>query len=58
MWRNDVSINKFDYYRFNNNHELICLNGKTAREENYYYGRHPKAKIINSTSLIIVEVQV
>lgn len=44
MWRNDVSGNKFDHYHFNNNHELICLNGKTAREENYYYGRHPKAK--------------
>lgn len=44
MWRNDVSGNNFDYYEFNDNHQLVCLNNKIAREESFYCGRHAKAK--------------
>lgn len=44
MWRSDVSGASVDYYRFNEKHELVCLNGKTAREESCYNGRHPRAK--------------
>ena len=36
MWRSDVSGASVDYYRFNEKHELVCLNGKTAREESCY----------------------
>ena len=43
MWRQDVSGNNVDLYRFDN-HKLICLNGKTAAEKAVYYGRHPKSK--------------
>ena len=44
MWRQDVSGRSFDCYRFDGNHQLVCLNGKTAREESCYNGRHPRAK--------------
>lgn len=44
MWRQDVSGNSFDYYKFNSDHKLVCLNGKIAREESCYNGRHTKAK--------------
>ena len=43
-WRSEVSGIIVDYYHFNNKHELVCLNEKIAKEENYYYGRHPRAK--------------
>ena len=43
MWRQDVSGNNIDLYRFDN-HKLICLNEKTAIEKTTYYGRHPKSK--------------
>ena len=44
MWRQDVSGNSFDYYKFNSDHKLVCLNGKIAREESCYNGRHTRAK--------------
>ncbi len=44
MWRQDVSGSGFDYYRFNSDHQLVCLNGKVAREESCYNGRHARAK--------------
>lgn len=44
MWRQDVSGNSLDYYKFNGDHQLVCLNGKTAREESCYNGRHARAK--------------
>lgn len=44
MWRQDTSGNSFDYYKFNADHQLVCLNGKVAREESYYNGRHARAK--------------
>ena len=44
MWRSDVSGENIDYYHFNENHDLVCLNGKIAREETYYNGRHARAK--------------
>lgn len=42
--RQDVSGNGFDYYRFNGDHQLVCLNGRIAREESCYNGRHARAK--------------
>ena len=43
MWRQDVSGENIDYYKFVNG-KLICINGKTAIEKTECYGRHPKAK--------------
>lgn len=43
MWRQDVSGENIDYYKFVNG-KLICINGKTAIEKSECYGRHPKAK--------------
>lgn len=43
MWRQDVSGENIDYYKFVNGN-LICINGKTAIEKSECYGRHPKAK--------------
>lgn len=43
MWRQDVSGNNVDLYRFDD-HKLVCLNGKAATEKAVCYGRHPKSK--------------
>lgn len=43
MWRQDVSGENTDYYKFVNG-KLICLNGKTAIEKSEHNGRHPRAK--------------
>ena len=39
-----MSDRSSDCYRFDGDHHLICLNGKTAREESRYNGRNPRAK--------------
>ena len=43
MWRQDVSGENVDYYKFINGN-LVCLNGKTAIEKTEHNGRHPRAK--------------
>lgn len=43
MWRQDVSGENIDYFKFENG-KLICLNGKIAIELSFYNGRHPRAK--------------
>ena len=43
MWRQDVSGENVDFYKFVNG-KLICLNGKTAIEKSEHNGRHPRAK--------------
>ena len=54
MWRQDVSGENVDFYKFVNG-KLICLNGKTAIEKGEHNGRHPRAKnnkfyVINNTN--------
>lgn len=43
MWRQDISGENIDYYKFVDG-KLVCLNGKTAIRTTQFYGRHPKAK--------------
>jgi len=42
-WEQERKGNSLDLYLFNDNKELICLNGKTAVKYSEYNGRHPKS---------------
>ena len=41
-WEQLKNGNALDLFSFNDNKELICLNGKTATKYSVYNGRHPK----------------